>query len=98
MEKLNPTTYEEWMLLDKASKEKVSQNWNVYEGEGLGFALCAAGRLILSSSFKVIDVRPGVYHGGEWVLHAYVGNNDFPEMPMMLEQEFDGFRIIWMQK
>ena len=97
MAELNPRSYEDWLRLDPREKEQVAQGWDAYQRGGFGFALCAAGRLILASDCKVIDASPGLYHGGEWVLHATVDKDAFPTRPKMLEQVFEGFRVIWMQ-
>jgi hypothetical protein len=94
----NPKCYEEWLALDLNQKEQVARSWDVYQKEGFGFALCAAGRLILATNCKVFDVQPGLYHGGEWVLHATVAKDDLPHRAQMLEQEFEGFRVIWMEQ
>jgi len=40
-----PANYEEWLALSEEAKREIKRTWNVYEREGFGFALCAAGRV-----------------------------------------------------
>jgi hypothetical protein len=82
--KFNVADYDGWLALSAEQKLQVSQSWNVYKREGVGFVLCAAGRLVLASACKVIDAKPGIFHGGEWVIHGYVDKKDFPLMPASL--------------
>ena len=79
---------------DERVEAKVA--WNVYEREGYGFAVCAAGRLAIQSPVKTFEVEVGIWHGGENILHAYVSDEDYPKMPEPLQQYFEGFRVFWM--
>ena len=67
----------------------------VGDREGVGFAYAAAGRLAIASDTPLLDVRLGTYHGGVYVLHAYVEDAAVPNLPKMLEQTFEGFRVAW---
>ena len=91
-----PLVYEDWLALDEEQREVVLMSWNAYEREGIGFPYIAAGRLALTSDTAILDVRVGTYHGGEYVLHAYVADAAVPNLPPMLQQSFEGFRVIWM--
>jgi len=95
---VKPQTYDEWLALDDTQKQAVLFAWNVYEREGIGFPYTAAGRLALASKVPVLDVEVGTYHGGEYVLHLYVEDAAVPSLPKMLEQTFEGFRVIWYPK
>ena len=90
-----PRTYDEWLALSDEQREAVLTNWDAYEREGIGFAYTAAGRLAIASDTPVLDVRVGTYHGGEYLLHAYVDDAAVPNLPKMLEQTFEGFRVAW---
>ena len=94
-EPTTPRTYEEWLALNDEQREAVLNGWNPYVREGIGFAITAAGRLAISSETPVLDVRIGTYHGGEYLLHAYVDDAAVPNLPKMLEQTFEGFRVAW---
>ena len=91
-----PKNYEDWLALSEREKESAKAGWNAYEREGIGFPHTAAGRLAISSRTPVLDVRVGTYHGGEYVLHAYVADSALESLPKMLEQTFEGFRVIWL--
>ena len=91
-----PHTYDEWLSLTTEERETVLMSWNSYEREGIGFPYIAAGRLALTSNTPVLDIRVGTYHGGEYVLHAYVADAAASKMPPMLHQSFEGFRVIWL--
>jgi hypothetical protein len=73
-----PRVYEDWLSLGEEEREAVLMSWNAYEREGIGFPYIAAGRLALTSETPVLDVRVGTYHGGEYVLHAYVADDLVP--------------------
>ena len=91
-----PRTYDEWLSLGNEEREAVLMSWNGYEREGIGFPYIAAGRLALNSPIPVLDVCVGTYHGGEYVLHAYVDDAAVAGLPPMLQQSFEGFRVIWL--
>ena len=91
-----PQSYEEWLALSDLEKDEVHQSWNAYEREGYGFPATAAGRLAISSEVRVLQSFVGTYHGGEYLLHMYVSDGDYPKMPARLEQTFEGFRVIWL--
>ena len=92
----SPTNYEAWLSLSPEDQEKVHLGvWKTYEREGFGFPFTAAGRLAICSEVKVLDCCIGTYHGGEYVLHMYVSDEDYPSMPKSLKQVFEGFRVIW---
>jgi hypothetical protein len=91
-----PKSYEEWLALSDEQRLEVQRAWNVYEREGYGFAVCAAGRLAICSPVKIFELEVGTWHGGENILHAYVTDEDHPKMPEPLQQRFEGFRVFWM--
>jgi len=96
MNRPTPSSYEDWLALTDIEKREVHRSWNVYNREGYGFPVCATGRLIISSLTKIFEVEVGTWHGGEYVLNAYVTDEDYPKMPQPLEQTFEGFRVFWM--
>jgi len=96
MSKPAPSNYEEWLALGEIEQQAVHRSWNVYDREGFGFAVCAAGRLAIQSQTKIYHVEVGTYHGGQYILHAYVSDEDCQKMPQPLEQTFEGFRVFWM--
>jgi len=89
-------SYDDWLCSTPEQKQRVREGWDVYERDGLGIVLCAAGRLVLSSKIKIYEAVPGTYHGGEWVIHASIKEELLPDVPKGLEQEFEGFRVIWL--
>ena len=48
----HPANYEEWLASSEEAKREIKRTWNVYQREGFGFALCAAGRLAIQSTVK----------------------------------------------
>jgi hypothetical protein len=95
-EPTKPRTYEEWLALTDEQREAVLMSWNAYAREGIAFPYIAAGRLALVSETPVLDVRVGTYHCGEYLLHAYVADEAVASLPRMLEQKFEGFRVVWL--
>jgi hypothetical protein len=91
-----PKNYEEWLALSEEQKQSAKADWNAYERQGIGFPYAAAGRLAIQSPVPVLDVRVGTYHNGEYVLHAYVADSAVDSLPKMLEQNFEGFRVVWL--
>ena len=91
-----PHTYDEWLALSDEQQATVLLAWDAYGREGIGFPYTAAGRLAIASETPVLDLRVGTYHGGEYVLHAYVADAAIPILPRSLQQTFEGFRVIWL--
>jgi hypothetical protein len=93
---IKPRNYDEWLALTDEQRDAVLLNWDAYEREGIGFPYVAAGRLAIASATPILDVRVGTYHGGEYVLHAFVADAAISNLPKSLEQSFEGFRVIWL--
>jgi hypothetical protein len=91
-----PRTYDEWLALTDQQRDEVLMAWNAYDREAVGFPYVAAGHLAIESTTPVLDVRVGTYHGGEYVLHAYVADAAVANLPKSLEQTFEGFRVFWL--
>lgn len=90
-------TYDDWLALTDEERDNIHFNsWNVYDRDGLPIAFMAAARLALRSKWKVLDINTGIYHGGEHVLHMTVSDEDFKQCPAKLQEQFEGFRVIWM--
>lgn len=88
--------YNEWLSMSDEQREETHfRTWNVYERDGFPIAHMAASRLAMITKFKIYDIRIGTYHGGEYTLEPYVSNFDYSKCPPMLEQSFEGFRVIW---
>ena len=90
-----PDNYEAWLALSDSERDALVGGWNAYEREGIGFAYTAAGRLAIVSATPILDLRIGTYHGGEYLIHAYVDDAAVPDLPSPLEQAFEGFRVWW---
>ena len=91
-----PQTYDEWLALTDEERDHIKFNaWDAYERTGVAFAFMAAARMAMQSPFEVLDIQIGTYHGGEYLLHLTVSANDFQKCPPMLEQRFEGFRVVW---
>ena len=91
-----PRTYEEWLGLTEDERDHIKFNeWDAYARDGVAFAFTAAARLAMQSEFEVLDIQIGTYHCGEYLLHLTVSNDDFQKCPPMLEQRFEGFRVVW---
>lgn len=90
-------TYDQWLALSEDERHTVHfQQWDVYSRDGYVIAMTAAVRLAESCDLKVSHMEIGTYHGGEYLLHLYVSDDDCSRMPPMLEQRFEGFRVIWL--
>jgi len=89
-------TYDQWLALSDDERHRVHfEQWDVYSRDGYVIAMTAAVRLAASCGLKVSHLEIGTYHGGEYLLHLYVSDDDCSRMPPMLEQRFEGFRVIW---
>ena len=89
-------SYEDWLSLTEEGRQEEKMSWNAYEREQIGIPTIASGRLALASERKILDTAVGTYHGGEYLIHATVSEEDFEDCPPMLAEEFEGFRIVWM--
>jgi len=90
-----PRTYDEWLALSDSQRRATLLAWNDCQREGIGFAYAAAGRLAIGSVVPIFDMRIGTYHGGEYIIHAYVDDAVISNLPKPLEQTFEGFRVWW---
>ena len=92
-----PKTYDDWLGLSAEERKAVHfETWNVYARDGVAIAYMAAARLALTCDQKILNIEIGTYHGGEYLLHMIVSAEDFRGCPPMLEDEFEGFRVVWM--
>jgi hypothetical protein len=90
-------TYDQWLALNESERDAVHhQQWNVYEREGYVISMTAAVRLAEACGLKVSHIEIGTYHGGEYLLHLCVSDDDCRALPKMLEQRFEGFRVVWL--
>ncbi len=88
--------YDQWLALREDERDAVHfQQWNVYERDGYLVAMTAAVRLAETCGLKVSHIEIGTYHGGEYLLHLFVPDEDCRRLPPMLEQRFEGFRVAW---
>ncbi|MES2983152.1 MAG: hypothetical protein V4727_12640 [Verrucomicrobiota bacterium] len=92
--KHTPKTYDEWLALSSEERHCVHMEWDTYARDGIAFAYTAAARLAFTSSRKVLNVEIGTYHGGEYLLHMIVSPEDFKDCPPMLQDSFEGFRVV----
>src|SRR6185503_11061131 len=97
-----PKTYEDWLALTAEQKEEVKSRWCAYTGEGRAIPMMAAARLMMADS-RVKDIRVGIYHGGEYILHPVVSDEDYlncrPWGPPWDEVDvFEGFRVFWLNE
>jgi hypothetical protein len=89
-------SYEDWLAMTDKERLDTKMSWDAYERESIGVAYTAAGRLAITSERKILDLAIGTYHGGEYLIHATVSQEDFKDCPPMLTEEFEGFRIVWL--
>lgn len=90
-------TYDEWLALSDEERDDVHlHQWNVYARDGLAIAFMAATRLAMEAPYTILDISVGTYHGGEYLLHLTVSREDHENCPRMLEQTFEGFRVVWI--
>ena len=92
-----PKTYEQWLALSAEDRKTVHfETWDVYARDGVAIAYTAAARLALTCNRRVLNIEIGTYHGGEYLLHMIVSAEDYEGCAPMLEDEFEGFRVVWM--
>lgn len=91
-----PQRYDEWLALSDDQRELIKSKWDVYNRDGYGFPLTAAGRLVIASDVKVYQAMVGTYHGGEYILMMYVHDELLPTLPPRLVRVFEGFRVYWL--
>src|SRR6266404_1937653 len=90
-------TYDDWLALsDEERKDVHFRDWNVYARDAIGIAFMAATRLALQSKRKILDIQIGTYHGGEYLLHLTVSDEEYRDCPPMLAESFEGFRVVWI--
>lgn len=89
-------SYDDWLALSDQERFDAKMAWNDNEREMIGIPYTAAGRLAIQSTRRILDVNVGAYHGGEYLIHATVSDENYKDCPPMLSEEFEGFRIIWM--
>jgi len=90
-----PNTYDEWLAFSDDEREHCKHEWNAYNRDGVVFPYLAAARLAMQSSFKILQVSVGTYHGGEYLLLLTVSKDDFEHCPPQFES-FEGFRVRWL--
>ena len=89
-------SYDQWLSFSEEERRRIhSFDWNTYERDGYLIAHTAAVRLAESCEMKVYNIQIGTYHGGEYLLHLTVSISDYSTCPAMLEQTFEGFRVVW---
>jgi hypothetical protein len=92
-----PKTYDDWLALTAEDQHRVHiEAWDTNARDGIAFAYTAAARLAFASPRKVLNVEIGSYHGGEYLLHMIVSPEDFRDCPPMLQDTFEGFRVVWI--
>jgi hypothetical protein len=92
-----PKTYDEWLALSSEDRHRIHlQEWDTSSRDGIEFAYTAAARLAFATPRKVLSVEIGTYHGGEYLLHMIVSPEDFTDCPAMLQDAFEGFRVVWI--
>lgn len=92
-----PHTYNEWLALSPEEQHKVHfEQWDVYDRDGIEIAYMAAVRLAMQSPYKILDIKIGTFHCGEYLLHITVSDEDWPQCPASREQTFEGFRVVWL--
>ena len=89
-------SYEEWLSLSDDDRAEAKAGWDAYEREQIGIPYTAAGRFAIASPRAILDVSVGTYHGGEYLIHATVSDEEFSDCPPMLSEEFEGFRVAWL--
>jgi hypothetical protein len=91
----SPTALEKWNSMTVEQKQVAAKTWDVYRRDGLGFVLLACGKLVISCKHEILDAMPGIYHGGTWVIHAYVAREVFEKVKHSAKV-VDGFDVIWI--
>jgi hypothetical protein len=89
-------TYDEWLSLTEDERERKLSGWNPHEGEGEDIVIEAGRRLMLTNP-AIVETCPGVWHGGEWIIQAYVSQPDWERLPRFPfhAQVFDGLRVYY---
>ncbi|TWB87043.1 hypothetical protein FB106_1272 [Synechococcus sp. Ace-Pa] len=87
---------EQWISATDDERSEQSSEWDAYSREGLGYALVACGQLAIESRGMVVDALPGIYHGGSWVINAYVRHADLSSCPPSLKVYVLGFPVCWI--
>jgi hypothetical protein len=92
-----PSTYEDWLAMSLDEQRRVHfQIWDTNARDGIAIAYLAAARLALTSDRKILNIQIGTYHGGEYLLHMTVSPEDYKNCPPILQDTFEGFRVVWM--
>ena len=91
-------TYDDWLALSLDAKQDMLSKWDAYEHEMFWVPMIAASRLASISTVPVTDIYVGIYHGGAYVLHLTVSDDDIASCPPPLSQKHEGFEVIWLRR
>ena len=89
-------TYEQWLDLSDDERLETMHKWDTYQRENIGFPYTAAGRFAIITAIRILDMRVGVYHGGEYILEFCVEDEKLKYLAPRLASEFEGFRILFI--
>ena len=86
--------YDEWASLSGDEQFKIMRKWNAYQGEGAGIVE-EAGRRWAKVNPAVMKTSVAIFHGGEWVIHAYVSEANLETLSTdpFDAPIFEGFRV-----
>lgn len=88
-------TYEEWTALMDEQQIEESRRWNAYQGEGASIVE-AAGLNLMSMNPDVVATSYALFHGGEWIIHAYVARKELETTDPFKTETFNGFRVFYL--
>ena len=56
----------------------------------------AGAKLVSHSKREIYNISVGIYHGGEYLIHATVSDEEFLKCPPSRAEEFEGIKIVWL--
>jgi len=88
-------TYEKWTTLSEEQQIDEMRRWSSYQGEGASIVE-AAGLDLMSQNSDVVATSYALFHGGEWIIHAYVTRQELETTDPFNTEIFNGFRVFYI--
>jgi len=88
-------SYEQWTALSDEQQLEEMRRWNSYQGEGAS-VVEAAGLHLMEKNPDVVATSYALFHGGEWIVHAYVTRKELETTDPFNKEIFSGFRVFYL--
>jgi hypothetical protein len=91
---VEPRTLDEWLALSSNEQETIHlSQWNVYQGEGAELGTALRDKFVQEHAGEVTAAELYVYHGGVWIITAYVPKALLPQFEEKQMEMYHGFLV-----